>query len=67
MGNGIVKEQNRRIIFDNDDYRKIRKIFFIPRSSSDDNMETKTETKPEVTIGPPGIRGESKKVLWSHN
>ena len=67
MGNGIIKEQNRRIILNNDDYRKIRKIFFIPRSSSEDNMETKTETKTEVTIGPPGIRGESKKVLWSHN
>ena len=67
MGNGIIKEQNRRIIINNDDYRKIRQIFFIPRSSSEDNMETKTETKTEVTIGPPGIRGESKKVLWSHN
>lgn len=67
MGNGIVKEQNRRISFNNDDYRKIRKIFFIPRYSSEDKMESKAEIKTEDTIGPPGIRGESKKVLWSHN
>ena len=67
MGNGIVKEQNRRIIFDNADYRKTRKIFFIPRSSTEDKVKSDAETKTEVVIGPPGIRGESKKVLWSHN
>lgn len=62
-----MKEYNRRIIFNNDDYRKIRKIFFIPRTSLEDKSESKVESKSEVIIGPPGIRGESKKMLWPNN
>jgi len=64
MGNGIVKEKNRGIICNNN-YCKIRKIFFIPHTSKENEVESKYEIKTEVVIGPPGIRGKSKKQLWT--
>lgn len=60
MGNGIVKEKNRKIIFDKGCSR-IRKIFFVSRSSSEEDHRSNFDT----IEGPPGIRGESKKILWN--
>jgi len=60
MGNGIVKEKNRRIIFDRG-CDKIRKICFVPQSSP----KKKDVPSFENNEGAPGIRGESKKILWS--
>ena len=60
MGNGIVKEKNRKIIFDKGCSR-IRKICFMPQHSP----EKKDMPRFENIEGPPGIRGKSRKRLWN--
>ena len=60
MGNGLIKEKNKKIVF-NSVYNKIRKINFIPHSSS----EKSNHSNFDSIGGPPGIRGESKKKLWN--
>ena len=60
MGNGIVKEKNRKIIFDKGCSR-IRKICFMPQ----DSPEKKDTTNFENNEEPPGIRRKSRKKLWN--
>ena len=60
MGNGIVKEKKRKIIFDKGCSR-IRKISFMPQHSP----EKKDTHLFENIEEPPGIRGELKKTIWN--
>lgn len=60
MGNGLIKEKNEKICI-NTVYNKFRKINFVPQFSREKNHII---SNFEHIGEPPGIRGESKKILW---